>query len=178
MSRQLLFLDIDGVMHSVDHVQANPTRIGLDDSNARLYEHLPRLADILAQCPDVAVVVSSDWRHRYSLAELQGFFGACGDRVIGTTAGVNVLHSQPQPINRFQECQAVAEQFGVTDWVMVDDQPGIVWGSQIPGRDFVRRVIWRDPILGLGTPLVVDSIMKRFRGTAPTGSIDDRKYSS
>ena len=36
MSRQLLFLDIDGVMHSVDHAHADPMRIGLDDSNARL----------------------------------------------------------------------------------------------------------------------------------------------
>lgn len=136
MSRQLLFLDIDGVMHSVDHVQAKPTSIGLDDSNARLFEHLPRLVDILAQCPDVAVVVSSDWRHRYTSAELQGFFGACGDRVIGTTASITMRDSSPT--NRFQECQAVAQQLSVTDWVIVDDQPGIVLGSQIPARDLVR----------------------------------------
>ena len=168
MSRQLLFLDIDGVMHSVDHVQANPTSIGLDFSSARLFEHLPRLADILDQCPDVAVVVSSDWRHRYSVAELQGFFGACGDLVIGTTASINVRNMQPK--NRFQECQAVAQQLSVTDWVIVDDQPGIVWGAQIPDRDLVRRVIWCDPVLGLATPLVVDSIMKRFRGATRTNS--------
>lgn len=161
MSRQLLFLDIDGVMHSVDHVQANTASIGPDSSSARLFEHLPRLADILAQCPDVAVVVSSDWRHRYSLAELQGFFGACGDRVIGTTGSINIRSSRPA--NRFQECQEVAEQLGVTDWVIVDDQPGIVWGSQIPERDLVRRVIWCDPVLGLATPLVASAIVKWFR---------------
>ena len=136
MSRQLLFLDIDGVMHSVDHVHANPTSVGLDDSNARLFEHLPRLADILDQCPDVAVVVFSDWRHRYRLAELQGIIGACGDRVIGTTESISVRDSLPA--NRFQEWQAVAQQLGVNDWVIVDDQPGIIWAAQIPEWGLVR----------------------------------------
>lgn len=168
MSRQLLFLDIDGVMHSADHVHADPMHIGLDSSSARQFEHLPRLADILAQCPDVAVVVSSDWRHRYSLAELQGFFGACGDRVIGTTGSINV-RNLPLP-NRFQECQAVAQQLRVINWVIVDDQPGIVWGSHIPARELVRRVIWCDPVPGLATPLVVDLIMKQFRGATWTNS--------
>lgn len=168
MSRQLLFLDIDGVMHSVDHVQANRTSIGLDSSSARLFEHLPRLADILDRCPEVSVIVSSNWRGVYTLPELQGFFGACGDRVIGTTASIAVPDSLPT--NRFQECQAVAQQLNATDWVIVDDQPGIVWGSQIPARDLVRRVIWCDPVLGLATPLVVDSIMKRFRGATRTDS--------
>lgn len=29
MSRQLLFLDIDGVMHSIDHLQADYTDTGI-----------------------------------------------------------------------------------------------------------------------------------------------------
>lgn len=160
MSRQLLFLDIDGVMHSVDHVRAAYTSTGIEYTGDRLFEHLPSLGRILDQCPDVSVIISSSWRHVHSLHELQGFFGGCGHRVIGTTANIDASGSLPA--NRFQECLAVAEQLGVADWVIVDDQPGIVWGSQIPARELVRQVIWCDPVLGLGTLLVVDSIMKRF----------------
>ena len=160
MSRQLLFLDIDGVMHSVDHVQATYTSTGIEYTGGRLFEHLPLLGWILDQCPDVSVIISSSWRHVHSLQELQGFFGGWGHRVIGTTANIDASGSLPA--NRFQECLAAAEQLGASDWVMVDDQPGIVWGSQIPARELVRKVIWCDPVLGLATPLVAHAMVKRF----------------
>jgi len=148
----LLFLDIDGVMHSVDHVQAS--------SSDRLFEHLPVLGRILNQCPDVSVIISSNWRQVHSLQQLQGFFGAWGHRIIGTTANIDATDSLPA--NRFQECRAKAEQLGVADWVMVDDQPGIVWDSQIPTREESRRVVWCDPVLGLGQTLVATSIVRRL----------------
>jgi len=158
----LLFLDIDGVMHSVDRVEANATSIQIDTTGDRLFEHLPLLGQILDQCPDVSVIISSSWRDSYTLPELQGFFGDWGHRVIGTTVRVDAVGSLPA--NRFRECQAMADLLGVTDWVMVDDQPGIVWGSQIPTRDLVRRVIWCDPVLGLASPLVATAIVGRFVG--------------
>ena len=151
----LLFLDIDGVMHSVDRVQ------DIGGSGAGLFEHLPVLGRILDQCPDVSVIISSNWRSTHSLEQLQGFFGAWGHRVIGITANIDATDSLPA--NRFHECRAMAEQLGVTDWVMVDDQPTIVWGSQIPPRELVRQVIWCDPVLGL-TPLVAHAILRRFQG--------------
>lgn len=160
MSTRLLFLDIDGVMHSVDRVQAIHTSAGTEYAGDRLFEHLPLLGRILDQCPDVSVIISSAWRDVYTLSDLQKFFGSWGHRVIGTTLSSDALDSIPA--NRFQECQVVAERLGVSDWVMVDDQPGIVWGSQIPARDLVRRVIWCDPVLGLATPLVATGIVDRF----------------
>lgn len=160
MSTRLLFLDIDGVMHSVDRVQGNQTSTGIDYTDDRLFEHLPFLGRILDQCPDVSVVISSSWRESHTLTELQGFFGDWGHRVIGTTVSIDAVGSMRA--NRFQECQTLAEQFGASEWVMVDDQPGIVWGSQIPTRELVRRVIWCDPVLGLATPLVASAIVTRF----------------
>jgi hypothetical protein len=160
VSAKLLFLDIDGVMHSVDHVRANYGSAGIEYSGERLIEHLPVLGQILDQCLDVSVIISSSWRHIYSLQELQGFFGDWGHRVVGTTANIDATGSLP--VNRFQECRVMAERLGVSDWVMVDDQPGIVWGSQIPTRDLVQRVIWCDPVMGLATPLVATAIVKRF----------------
>jgi hypothetical protein len=43
----------------------------------------------------------------------------------------------------------VAERLEVFDWLVVDDQPGIVWGSQIPKPELARRVFWCDPVLVL-----------------------------
>lgn len=160
MSTKLIFLDIDGVMHSVDRVQANHTSTGIEYTGDRLFEHLPLLGRILDQCPDVSVIISSSWRDSHTLPELQGFFGNWGHRVIGVTASIEPLGSTPA--NRFQECRMLAEQLGASEWVMVDDQPGIVWGSQIPTRELVRRVIWCDPVLGLATPLVAHAIVRRF----------------
>lgn len=162
MSARLLFLDIDGVMHSVDNVQASSTDAGIKYFGDRLFEHLPVLGRILDQCPDVSVIISSDWRHIHTLQQLQGFFGDWGHRVIGTTANVDATDSLPA--NRFQECMAMAEQLKVADWVMVDDQPGIVWGSQIPAREESRRVVWCDPVLGIGQTVVATSIVRRFLG--------------
>lgn len=159
---RLLFLDIDGVMHSVDRVQVNLASTRIDYTGGRLFEHLPLLGRILDQCPDVSVIISSSWRDSHTLPELQGFFGDWGHRVIGTTVRVDAVGFLPA--NRFRECQAMADLLGVTDWVMVDDQPGIVWGSQIPTRELVRRVIWCDPVLGLATPLVAAAIVGRFVG--------------
>lgn len=160
MSARLLFLDIDGVMHSVDRVQAVHTSAGTEYTGDRLFEHLPLLGQILDQCPDVSVIISSAWRDVYTLSELQKFFGSWGHRVIGTTLSIDSLDSIPA--NRFGECRMVAERLGVSDWVIVDDQPGIVWGSQIPTRELVRKVIWCDPVLGLATPLVATGIVWRF----------------
>lgn len=164
MSTRLLFLDIDGVMHSVDRVQGNQTSTGIDYTDDRLFEHLPLLGRILDQCPDVSVNISSSWRDIHTLPQLQRFFGDWGHRVIGTTASMDTMGAMRS--NRFQQCQAMAQQLGASEWVMVDDQPGIVWGSQIPPRELVRKVIWCDPVLGLATPLVAHAILKRFIGDA------------
>lgn len=161
--KRLIFLDIDGVMHSVDRVQANHTSNGIEYTGDRLFEHLPLLGRILEQCPDVSVIISSSWRDSHTLEELQGFFGDWRHRIIGTTVSIDTVGAMRA--NRFRECQALAEQHGVTDWVVVDDQPGIVWGSQIPTPDLARRVVWCDPVLGLATPLVASNIVKRFLDT-------------
>lgn len=152
-------------MHSVDRVQANHTSTGIEYTGDRLFEHLPLLGRILDQCPDVSVIISSSWRDSHSLPELQGFFEDWRHRVIGVTASIEPVGSMPA--NRFQECLKVAEQLGVSEWVMLDDQPGIVWGSQIPTPELARRVFWCDPGLGLATPLVATAILRRFLNDAP-----------
>lgn len=156
----ILFLDIDGVMHGVDCVQIEYTTSGITYVGKDQFQHLPLLGHILDRCPGVSVVISSSWRHIYSLEDLQGFFGNWGSRVIGTTRSVDVRDSMPA--NRFQECRAVAELLGAARWLMVDDQPGVVWGSQAPSPELLRNVLYCDPELGLASPFVVEEIVTRF----------------
>jgi len=147
-------------MHSVDRVQANHTSNEIEYTGGRLFEHLPLLGRILNQCPNASVIISSSWRDSHTLPELQGFFGDWGHRVIGVTRSIEPVGSTPA--NRFWECRTLAEQLGVSEWVMLDDQPGIVWGSQIPTPELSRRVFWCDPVLGLATPLVATAIVRRL----------------
>jgi len=55
----ILFLDFDGVLHPDPCFE-----------EARLFENAPRLAEILAQFPEVAVVLSTPWRMQRTMAEL------------------------------------------------------------------------------------------------------------
>ena len=160
-----IFLDIDGVMHGVDKLHVEYTSSGIQYSGEGLFEHRDLLGSVLDQCPDVAVIISSSWRHIYTLSELQGFFGNYSQRVIGTTSSVDVRDSMPA--NRYRECRDAAERYEVSDWVMVDDQPGIVWSSQIPTPELARKVLWCDPVLGLATPFVTYELVKRFGSTSP-----------
>jgi hypothetical protein len=44
---------------------------------------------------------------------------------------------------------------------MVDDQPSIVWGSHVPTREEMARVVICDPVLGL-TPMIVDTLARKL----------------
>ena len=78
---QILFLDFDGVLHSVDEP-------ALDDyfkynGNPNLFQWIQFLDDALAPYPDVRIIVSSDWRRLFGDDELIQFLGPVGHRFIG-----------------------------------------------------------------------------------------------
>jgi hypothetical protein len=152
----LIFLDFDGVLHSVDDFHTEYSAHGIRYSGANLFRHLPLLAGILDRFPEVDVVVSSSWRHHYSLDELREIFGRHGERIIGTIRSIDVPGERPA--TRFQECRTIAEEFEARHWLMIDDQPTLVWGWYEPSESQERRVIFCDPKLGLSTPGVIEQI--------------------
>ncbi|SFQ67507.1 hypothetical protein SAMN05216567_12584 [Variovorax sp. OK605] len=115
-SSDLLFLDIDGVLHPV----------GVDYSfSSRFFSHLPRLAELLREFESVDVVISSDWRLAESIEQLQRY---CRTdflhRIIGATPQIDphvVVHHRRQ-----LEIQAWLDRNGRNDaeWVALDDWPG------------------------------------------------------
>jgi hypothetical protein len=115
-SSDLLFLDIDGVLHPV----------GVDYSfSSRFFSHLPRLEALLREFDSVDVVISSDWRRAESIEQLQGYFGAdIQHRIIGATPQMD-----PNLVVRHRrqlEIQAWLDGNGRSDaeWVALDDWPG------------------------------------------------------
>lgn len=114
-SSDLLFLDVDGVLHPV----------GVDYSfSSRFFSHLPRLEALLREFESVDVVISSDWRLAESIEQLQRYFSAdIQHRIIGATPQID-----PSVINsnrRQLEIQAWLDGNGRSDaeWVALDDWP-------------------------------------------------------
>lgn len=156
MTLPALFLDFDGVLHGVDDLHIEYTSHGIEICGDKLFRYLPLLTALLDRYP-ANIVISSSWRQHYSLDELRGFFGSHRDRVIGVTRSIDVPHELPA--NRFQECRAYAEANGIKHWLMIDDHPGIVWGSWRPTPAQQRQVVFCDPILGLSMTGALKSIV-------------------
>ncbi|MGO4607643.1 HAD domain-containing protein [Variovorax sp. 2RAF20] len=115
-SSDLLFLDIDGVLHPV----------GVDYSfGSRFFSHLPLLEELLREFESVDVVISSDWRLAESIEQLQRYFSTdTRHRIIGATPQIAprvVVHHRRQ-----LEIQTWLDGNGRRDaeWVALDDWPG------------------------------------------------------
>jgi hypothetical protein len=114
-SSELLFLDVDGVLHPVE----------TDYSfRSKFFSHLPLLEELLREFPSVDVVVSSDWRLAESVEQLQQYFSAdIRHRIIGATPQLDpnlTVHNRRQ-----LEIQAWLDGNGRNDaeWVALDDWP-------------------------------------------------------
>lgn len=156
---KVLFLDFDGVLHGTDAGSVEYHGSAIRHSGEWLFSRLYLLEELLTRCPDLSIIVSSSWQHCYAEDNLKEFLGGAGHRVVGTTCGI--VPSNCSSANRFEECLAAAQALATDTWVMVDDQPSLVWGNRVPNREEMARVVFCDPVLGL-TPLVIDILAKKL----------------
>lgn len=155
-AKTALFLDFDGVLHGIEDarlhlIDARPVVVG-----ERPFRYLPLLVDLLARHPRAQIVISSAWQDHCSDAELRGFLGDLGARVIGSTGSLGAARGRG--ISRLAECEAVAESLGTDHWLILDDQPGIIFADLVPTREQFSRVVFCDSSLGLSTPLCVSRL--------------------
>lgn len=87
---KFLFLDIDGVLNDkswAHWMTFNPPKV---DRLAHINPFLvANLCFVLHECPDVFIVISSSWRHRYTVDELREIlsrFGLPPARILGMTS--------------------------------------------------------------------------------------------
>lgn len=114
-SSDLLFLDIDGVLH--------PVETGYSFSS-RFFSHLPLLEELLREFKSVEVVISSDWRRAESIEQLQRYFSAdIRHRIIGATPQIDphvaVHHRRQLEIHAWLDGNGRSD----AEWVALDDWP-------------------------------------------------------
>lgn len=112
----ILFLDFDGVLHP------DPCR-----EARRLFEHAPRLADLLEDFPEACIVLSTSWRNGRSIDELVGpLVAPLRARVIGVTPTFGNFVAPPRlvPYRRQAECLQWLVEQGHEDrpWFALDDR--------------------------------------------------------
>ncbi|MFZ6676222.1 HAD domain-containing protein [Undibacterium sp. Xuan67W] len=110
----ILFLDFDGVLHpfSARHDQEQQ------------FVHLPALEELLREFPTLQIVVSSEWRLRFSLNELRGFFSTdIAARIIGVTPEIQIRETTDILGSRFREIEAfLIDAYSVNEtWLALDD---------------------------------------------------------
>ncbi len=102
-SMKTLFLDFDGVLHSMSDYLTQP------------FNRLSLLEDLRDVAP-FEIVISSSWRFHYELPQIKGRLGRLGSCVVGTTGdAVRDTHA------RYREITNYVSDYQVSDWRALDD---------------------------------------------------------
>ena len=146
----VLFLDHQGVMLTAPHPR--PGDLDVVGFDPAAIAALLRLHTIVQ--PNLAIVVSSDWKRWASLSELQKFY-----RRQGLPAPIGATNWMPNPANynlgRVSEIQMwLLEHIGEwVAWAAVDDLD-----LSALGQNFVRTV----PTEGLAGPGIVEALVRCY----------------
>lgn len=160
MINLLIFLDFDGVLHEKDAAHFENKGTSITVTGEGLFRFAPMLADVLADYADVAVIITSSWRHRFPREELVERMGTLGTRVIGT---INEVRRNTSATNLFEECETMAGDRQATDWLIIDDQFEIVFAYRTPTTEQQSRLLVCDSNLALDTPGVLETLKKWLR---------------
>ncbi|WP_080439567.1 HAD domain-containing protein [Burkholderia ubonensis] len=158
--RQILFLDIDGVLHRGSSYVAGRSIVSSAPGHIELFEYLPVLDDALSSYPDVSVVLSSDWAFRfgvdYTCSQLPS--PSLRARVIGATYHGCEFDEQLWPmLSRGAQVLDYVRRQGrdALEWIAIDDRSD--------GFENCReRLVHCQSEYGLGDPAVVELLRRRL----------------
>ncbi|MCU6434648.1 hypothetical protein LPB67_12790 [Undibacterium sp. Jales W-56] len=114
----LLFLDFDGVLHP----------FAARNDKAQQFIYLASIEEILREFPEVNIVVTSDWRLRFSIDELRGFFASdIATRIIGVTPEIQLRETTDILGSRLREIEAFLLSYSsvVQSWLALDDDASL-----------------------------------------------------
>ena len=117
----IYFLDFDGCLHRFFPLE------GEDEASNALFAFVPQFEEAIRackkECGKVEIVVSSSWRHKYSLEQMkQNFSSDIQEMMIGVTPKIGAGASSGA---RQDEVELWLRQQGRTGepWIGVDDYP-------------------------------------------------------
>ena len=124
MSKTILYLDYDGVLHP-EPVYRHPRGgmyFGLEHAGHSLFEYAEVLVEALAPYPEVAIVLSTSWVRVLSYSQAKAYLPeALRSRVIGATFHSAMNKLEFDAMTRGSQVLADATRRSATSWVALDD---------------------------------------------------------
>lgn len=160
----ILFLDYDGVLHpdSAYLVNGRPTLKG----TGQLFMWAPLLADVIADFPDLKIVLSTSWARELSFSRARDWLpAALRRRVIGATwhsamaaplAGFRMQMTWWDQATRYHQIKRYAGRARIAGWVAVDDQPE-GWAAEDEDK-----LVHTDGNTGLSDPGALARLVERL----------------
>ncbi|MDN5504764.1 MAG: hypothetical protein L0H10_13260 [Comamonas sp.] len=124
MSKTILYLDYDGVLHP-EPVYRHPRGgmyFGVEHRGHSLFEYAEVLIEALAPYPHVAIVLSTSWVRVLSYSQAKAYLPeALRSRVIGGTFHSAMNKFEFDAMSRGAQVLADATRRSATSWVAIDD---------------------------------------------------------
>lgn len=131
MSKTILYLDYDGVLHP-EPVYRHPKGgvfFGVEHAGHCLFEYAECLVEALAPYPEVAIVLSTSWVRVLSYSQAKAYLPeALRSRVIGATFHSAMNKFEFDAMTRGAQVLADATRRAATNWVALDDDDE-GWGA-------------------------------------------------
>lgn len=169
----ILFLDYDGVLHP-DAVYL--TRHGIElRGEGELFMWVPILEKLLAECPQIQIVLSTSWARNLGFHEAKKRLPeSVKARVIGAAWHSSEAKGWPDQIHwdvlsRYGQIVRYCARAGLKDWIALDDDD-LGWPD-----DQRHHLLYCDPQTGL-TGLDYDATRAAMRECGKAQRIDAVRY--
>lgn len=160
MTRQVLYLDFDGVLHP-GPVYRHPKRgmyFGVSHQHHTLFENAQVLQDALAPYPQLAIVLSTSWVRVLGYSRAKAYLPEqLRQRVIGASFHSRMNKMEFDAMSRGGQVLADASRRGVTQWLAIDDDND-GWLSAAESH-----LMLTDESLGLANPESVTELVAKLK---------------
>lgn len=165
MSKTILYLDYDGVLHP-EPVYRHPRGgmyFSVDHTGHRLFENAELLVEALAPYPEAAIVLSTSWVRVLSYSRARAYLPEpLRSRVIGATFHSAMNKFEFDAMSRGAQVLADATRRSVTNWVALDDDDQGWFGAAS------NHLVLSDGSQGLSNPKTLDELSltlgEQFKG--------------
>lgn len=159
MSKTILYLDYDGVLHP-EPVYRHPRGgmyFSVEHTGHHLFEYAEVLVEALAPYPHVAIVLSTSWVRVLSYSRARAYLPeALRSRVIGATFHSGMNKFEFDAMSRGAQVLADATRRSAHSWVALDDDDEGWVGS------VSRHLVLADGRKGLCQPQTVAELVEKL----------------
>ena len=156
--RQVLFLDYDGVLHRGDSYVTPHGVVSSAPGTIQLFEFAPALLELLEPCPQIEIVLSTDWCLRFGFEHARDSIPLEGlrQRVTGATYEAE-LEDSALWLTRQRGVQILryVRRHSIVSWLAVDDRLDGFQG-------YYDRLVHCQTDSGLGDRAVVELFSSRL----------------